>query len=79
MELEISFITHSTEEKTSFGPKAAARSVRNSREEYPNRCLLYGSKVVVRMPDQHCSCRTCDVTDVYFVYVLSLVVLPYEI
>jgi hypothetical protein len=28
--LEISFITHSTEEKTRFGPKAAARSVRNS-------------------------------------------------
>ena len=36
--LEISFITHSTEEKTRFGPKAAARSVRNSREEHPNRC-----------------------------------------
>jgi hypothetical protein len=35
--LEISFITHSTEEKTRFGPKAAARPVRNSREEYPNR------------------------------------------
>ncbi len=31
--LEISFITHSTEEKTRFGPKAAARPVRNSREE----------------------------------------------
>ncbi len=36
--LESSFITHSTEEKTRFGPKAAARSVRNSREEHPNRC-----------------------------------------
>jgi hypothetical protein len=36
--LEISFITHSTEEKTHFGPEAAAGPVSNSREEHPSRC-----------------------------------------